>query len=457
MVSSNLIDIEVIFTNHPDIRRKLMVEVYDDMSLLNSRIREVCEIYSKLSGLNGLSAYHFQKKTENGLVDLKETGLIGDSIKSKDVIYFELSFHEIWLDIEMTLESGGLSTQISFELKVVLNSDKKEFENTLINLGIKAMAKLIQSDGDYYMFTKLIVNYPISPSKKINEQTVSFDYDSKLTCALKFTNLTNLIYERVFSSEKLKSHSFNGSITDYERSTEVKEYFNYFFEGYLSKLENIAEHNHIIWKYQNDEIVDDDNNSSFYANESRLSLISNFNSNLNINYLNYGDNAKKREMSIFSPNTNTSNTNSPFLTPFGGNGNTNTNTVEIFSNNSGDLFSRAKKTNARKFNQKYKSDYYYMRNGIDYQMIINQYTETYIMLREFQKKFPDTKNIVELTNGVVENFEIENPIDDLNAMPYRASNYYKEDTDRFSFSSKNKKVLIIIGVIVILILIFIIL
>ena len=88
MVSSNLIDIEVIFTNHPDIRRKLMVEVYDDMSLLNSRIREVCEIYSKLSGLNGLSAYHFQKKTENGLVDLKETGLIGDSIKSKDVIYF---------------------------------------------------------------------------------------------------------------------------------------------------------------------------------------------------------------------------------------------------------------------------------------------------------------------------------------------------------------------------------
>ena len=120
MVSSNLIDIEVIFTNHPDIRRKLMVEVYDDMSLLNSRIREVCEIYSKLSGLNGLSAYHFQKKTENGLVDLKETGLIGDSIKSKDVIYFELSFHEIWLDIEMTLESGGLSTQISFELKVVL-------------------------------------------------------------------------------------------------------------------------------------------------------------------------------------------------------------------------------------------------------------------------------------------------------------------------------------------------
>ena len=98
-----------------------------------------------------------------------------------------------------------------------------------------------------------------------------------------------------------------------------------------------------------------------------------------------------------------------------------------------------------------------MRNGIDYQMIINQYTETYIMLREFQKKFPDTKNLVELTNGVVENFEIENPIDDLNAMPYRASNYYKEDTDRFSFSSKNKKVLIIIGVIVILILIFIIL
>ena len=349
MVPSNLIDIEVIFTNHPEIRRKLMVEVYDDMSLLNSRIREVCEIHSKLSGLNGLSAYHYKKKTENGLVDLKETGLIGDSIKSKDVIYFELSFHEIWLDIDMTLESGTLSTQISFELKVVLNSDKKDFENTLILLGIKAMAKNRQNDGDYYAFSKIIVNYPLSPIKKVNEATVSFDYNSKLSCILKFTNITNLISERVLTCETVKSHSFNGSINDYERVNAIKSYFNFYFEGLLPKLENVAEHNHIIWKYQSDDL-DDDNNSSFYANESRLSLISNFNSNLNINYLSNADN-KRKEMVLFSPNTNSIAT--PLINTNANTQNTNEH-IPIFTNSTIDILTKKEKKTTKKFNQKNK-------------------------------------------------------------------------------------------------------
>lgn len=146
------------------------------------------------------------------MIDLKETGLIGDSIKSKGVIYFELSFLEIWLDIDMTVESGTLSKQLSFELKVVLNSDKKDFENTLIFLGIKAMAKIRQNDGDDYAFSKIIENYPLSPIKNVNEETVSFDYNSKLSCILKFTNITNLISERVLTTEIVKLYSFNGSM-----------------------------------------------------------------------------------------------------------------------------------------------------------------------------------------------------------------------------------------------------
>ena len=52
MVSSNLIDVEVMFRNHTNIKKKIMIDSKNNnMSVLKSKILEVCEIFPKLSGL----------------------------------------------------------------------------------------------------------------------------------------------------------------------------------------------------------------------------------------------------------------------------------------------------------------------------------------------------------------------------------------------------------------------
>ena len=59
---------------------------------------------------------------------------------------------------------------------------------------------------------------------------------------------------------------------------------------------------------------------------------------------------------------------------------------------------KKEKKTTKKFNQKYKSDFHYIRNGIEYNLLINQCTETYITLKEFQKKFPELNKILTISN-----------------------------------------------------------
>lgn len=440
MVFTNLIDIEVIFTNHPDIRRRLMLETKDAMSILNNRILEACEIYPKLSGLSGLSVKSFKKKTEKGFVELKSSGVIGDMIKPKDIIYFDLSFYEIWLDIKMTLESGKISSQISFELKVVLNSSKKEFENTLIHLGIKSWAKIIQSD-DYFSFTSITVNYQTNKQKE--SENILFDYDSTISCTLKFTNISNLIYEQVSTSLKIKSRSFNSLGNDNERMMIDKEYFNNYFEKYIAKQDNIGEFNHIIWKYSNDYLYEDDNNSSF-CYDSRLSIISN---NMNMNF--EVPNLKKKEN--FFPFQVQQSPSHNFLNGYPNNNNEGV--VSLSSERDKMKNSLQMKQKQKKNNPRYKADFDFIRSKIDYTNLINQYTQDYIAPKDFRKKFPDTKNLVELFSGSFEAFEIENPNSGLNYN--HTLNYDAVIEGRGLFYYKKLKLLGIIIIVIIIITILI--
>ena len=112
MVSSNLIDVEVMFRNHTNIKKKIMIDSKNNtMQNLINRILEVCEIFPKLSGLNKLKVKNLKKKKEkNEEIDLIE-GV--NFLKPKDVILFDLSFQEVWLDIQMTLICGDLKKKNS--------------------------------------------------------------------------------------------------------------------------------------------------------------------------------------------------------------------------------------------------------------------------------------------------------------------------------------------------------
>lgn len=104
-----------------------------------------------------------------------------------------------------------------------------------------------------------------------NDNSISFDFDSKLTCKLIFTDITELVYDYLSTSDRSKSRSI-GSFFNIERRKAIKTYFNDFFPKWLlNKADFIAAYDRIIWRYQINNIIfneDDDEEGE----EDNLSL-----------------------------------------------------------------------------------------------------------------------------------------------------------------------------------------
>ena len=125
------------------------------------------DIFPKLNGLDGLVVTNLRKKEENNnLVELIMDNPIKNHIKEKDVIYFDLIFTDVWIDVTMTLEDyddESKSNKISFELKIQIKDYKKELETTLANLGIRTWKQLKEQEEeqDYYYSLILLVIFII--------------------------------------------------------------------------------------------------------------------------------------------------------------------------------------------------------------------------------------------------------------------------------------------------------
>ncbi len=122
------------------------------------RIVEIVEKFPKLSGLTELVAHDLCVSCEKGLIAICDKKL-ESLIRPKDVIYFDLIFSEIWLDIEMSMHSEDCNLKIFFEIKVKVDSYISELKNILIKMGIKSWAKYILDDEEtddfeYYIFSE---------------------------------------------------------------------------------------------------------------------------------------------------------------------------------------------------------------------------------------------------------------------------------------------------------------
>lgn len=429
------------------------------MRVLSNRISEVCESYPKLSGLNALVPKNFKKKTENGFVELKPMGLIGENIQPRDLLYFDLHFYEIWLDIQMALESRNRSYIITFELKVISNCVKSEFENTLINLGIQSWAKIV--NDDYYAFTELNVDYPSvfklfnNSSSKINTQInnsspqmnmiqstqclnnftnksfhdsiITFDFDSKLKCRLVFTNISELIIDQAEKGDTNKLHSFSGKEIETLRDNCIKTCLNNYFEDWiLNKTDSIAVYKQIIWRFklQYDHIIIDDDISSCSSDSLNLSIKSIIDIDIDI-----------EESQDYRADSTGNFTNHCQKSPL--------NSPRQFR---GKSFEKDQKIPQALYYTKFNQETSFNRTSIDYSSIVNKYASLYIPLKEFNKNPPDTRNLVELCNEIIENFEIE--VKDVN------TNYSHKEILKGSEKDRIKKWMMIIGTIVLLFMLY---
>lgn len=392
MVISTLIDIEVVFRKNTNIKKKIMIDSKNiNINILNRKILEVCEIFPKLSGLNRLSPKNLMKKTENGEVSIKEEV---NFLKSKDVILFDLSFYEIWLDIQMTLKCDDIIVKkIKFELKVTLDKEKNYLDNILIKLGFKYF-DIINDNDDFYIFNDLMIENFNSGLIEGNKLNFNFEND-ELKCTLIFVNFTDYIY-KLLIKENFKIHSSNmkDSIQSEKinRKETMKKYFNDYFNSYFlkEKTDDIAKFNRIIFTYNTKDsiIFLDDLNSSMIIDRNSFFILNSENKNNNLfSNGSFVSNFQQNRTSFKYP-----------LSEYN----------DFFLNEKKESFTN-KKNNNEKYN-KYKKDIEFLKE------IENDY---FIMIRKLSKyslsngnidffKLPDTKNLVEINNNQEETFEIQN-------------------------------------------------
>ena len=362
-----------------------------NINILNRKILEVCEIFPKLSGLNRLSPKNLMKKTENGEVSIKEEV---NFLKSKDVILFDLSFYEIWLDIQMTLKCDDIIVKkIKFELKVTLDKEKNYLDNILIKLGFKYF-DIINDNDDFYIFNDLMIENFNSGLIEGNKLNFNFEND-ELKCTLIFVNFTDYIY-KLLIKENFKIHSSNmkDSIQSEKinRKETMKKYFNDYFNSYFlkEKTDDIAKFNRIIFTYNTKDsiILLDDLNSSMIIDRNSFFILNSDNKNNNLfSNGSFASNFQQNRTSFKYP-----------LSEYN----------DFFLNEKKESFTN-KKNNNEKYN-KYKKDIEFLKE------IENDY---FIMIRKLSKyslsngnidffKLPDTKNLVEINNNQEETFEIQN-------------------------------------------------
>ena len=156
--TANLLDIEVVFVKNKNISGRLLVEGNQLIYSLCTSIKDMLDIFPKLKDLNSIQVYNLKKKEGNTWKLLVMDKLIKDSIKQKDVIYFDLWFNDVWVDITMTLKYNNDESKINkiaFELKTGLESKINDLETTLINIGITSWSWIKeQEEDDYYLLSE---------------------------------------------------------------------------------------------------------------------------------------------------------------------------------------------------------------------------------------------------------------------------------------------------------------
>ena len=146
---------------------------------------------------------------------------IEKQINQKDIIYFDLEFGEVWVDVIMTVKDGDDETKknkFKFELRTESNPKNiKDLETILVYCGIGIWERLKEKD-DYYLLSKIDINSEIGPkkekaldniksSKSIFDSNINqFGYNDKIICTLIFINFTNYITEKIEQKIRLNKY-----------------------------------------------------------------------------------------------------------------------------------------------------------------------------------------------------------------------------------------------------------
>ena len=448
----NILEINLYFSSNMKFHKKIMIDSKEEMMMLKIRIKEVCEIFPKISGLNSIKIINIKKKVaENKYEDLNiSEGKIGDNLESKDIVLFDIFFVEIWLECEMKLynfftenhsknilkkSSKILSKIYTFNLKVNKEISENELIKILIFIGIEYWNKNNNNnEKNYYYYLK---NF------KFIKKDEKFTYDSKIKFDIIFFDLTKFIFnEKNF----IESHS----ITNEKRKIEK------FLLNYIEKNNNnnnkkfnlINYNNNIIWK-----VKPNNNNSE-----------TNINTNLNINNINNNNNIDEDISDINSRNSIISSTimEKNFYSSFYHNISYFSPNKKVKKNDNEFIFELKPMNSIEDFKKKSSNldeDYNFGNVNLD-TVFDNDDDVFFVGVKEFKKLNPEIINTIE-KKPEFEFFEEKNNNNNNNAINVLGSNnnnviqINKNSDNNVFFWKKIQKFIIIFIVVVIIILIII--
>lgn len=316
----------MVYQKNKNISGRLLVEGDQTIDTLCNSIRDMLEIFPKFSALDGLNVCKLTKKENNKWVDLIMNNIIKNDIKQKDIIYFDLEFTEVWIDVIMTVKDNDDENKInkfSFELKTELRTNITYLKNILINLGITSWKTFkdqeeqeeqdnkVQKDQDYYLLSKFEIilenEQNIKEKKSINNENVTeneyksdkkdsnsdinfndekrFNFNDKIACILKFINFTKYICD--YSINEIEKKNKINKSYDITIIDEIKDDFNNHFQDlYLNKTQKVIEINKILCKISKKYVKNEFKNVKNYPlNPDKIKVSSPTNDNFQIRYI----------------------------------------------------------------------------------------------------------------------------------------------------------------------------
>ena len=200
--NKNLLDIESIYENHPEITCRLLIEENLAKENVENKIKEALQNYPKLSGLNFQVKINEENKIETKeKKETEENNTIKKLLKSNDKIYFDLDLKEVWLNVDLSIteltETGKTIDlakntkeniiKINLDIKIKRPINEEELNDILLNTLIEILGyrgennnkedddnrnenELVEKndDIDYYLFCNFKFDKNIDNTKNLN-------------------------------------------------------------------------------------------------------------------------------------------------------------------------------------------------------------------------------------------------------------------------------------------------
>ena len=481
--NSNLIDIELVYIKNKNISRRLLVEGSQNVETLCNTIKDILEIFPKLSDLNNLSVSNLRKRYNKDWIELNMNTPIESQIKQKDTIYFDLNFEDVWVDVIMTLKDENdekKTNKFSFELKTNVKKNTKELENNLIYSGLGIWEPLKERD-DFYLFTGIEINLEedsikdesikieqkldnskINSSRQAssidfinNQSSDNFSFNDKISCALKFINFTNYICNYVIKEipHIHKNNFFNDEESNNSQEERV-EFIKYFFNNnfrniYLNKTKNIIEYvnergrkNEILLKVSSEYVKEKEEvkyieASNLINNSPLTSSIRNTGPNISTKSLGKRD---IEMQTIIQEGGKYSFQDRNYRNSF--NSFNSSNSYKISENEQID------------FQEEYINEINYIKNEIDFDNIFDR-INSYILDSNFKVYNDEIKRNLKILEGeILKNAKLSSKEEEIKYTNKNKSNMFKDEEEIY-YENQLLKKYIIIFIIIVLVVVFI--